>query len=40
MTVRRGGGILPFVASVLAEIGIDLPEDVPERLTDDVVRGA
>jgi len=35
-----GGGILPSVIEVMAEQGIDLGEEFPKPLTDDVVRAA
>lgn len=37
---RPGQGILPSVVTVLAEIGIDVAEEFPKPLTDDVVRAA
>jgi protein-tyrosine-phosphatase len=35
-----GRGILPSVVTVLAEIGIEVDEEFPKPLTDDVVRAA
>jgi len=35
-----GGSILPVVVEVMAEQGIDLADDFPKPLTDDVVRAA
>lgn len=37
---QPGAGILPSVVTVLAEIGIDVSEEFPKPLTDDVVRAA
>ncbi|MFI8593607.1 arsenate reductase ArsC [Microbacterium sp. NPDC078428] len=37
---QPAAGILPSVAEVLAEIGIDVGQDFPKPLTDDVVRAA
>ncbi len=37
---QPSGGILPRVIEVLAEIGIDVGEEFPKPLTDDVVRAA
>ena len=37
---QPGAGILPSVVAVLAEIGIDVAEEFPKPLTDDVVRAA
>lgn len=37
---QPGSGILPSVVQVLAEIGIDVSEEFPKPLTDDVVRAA
>jgi protein-tyrosine-phosphatase len=37
---QPGVGILPSVVTVLAEIGIDVSEEFPKPLTDDVVRAA
>jgi arsenate reductase len=37
---QPGAGILPAVVTVLAEIGIDVSEEFPKPLTDDVVRAA
>lgn len=37
---QPGRGILPSVVAVLAEIGIDVSEEFPKPLTDDVVRAA
>jgi arsenate reductase len=37
---QPGGEILPAVVSVMAELGIDLGEEFPKPLTDDVVRAA
>lgn len=37
---QPGAGILPLVAHVLEEIGIDVSEEFPKPLTDDVVRAA
>lgn len=37
---QPGTGILPSVVAVLAEIGIDVSEEFPKPLTDDVVRAA
>jgi arsenate reductase len=37
---QPGGEILPAVVSVMAELGIDLDEEFPKPLTDDVVRAA
>ncbi|MDX2376872.1 arsenate reductase ArsC [Microbacterium sp. LRZ72] len=37
---QPGAGILPQVQSVLAEIGIQIGEEFPKPLTDDVVRAA
>jgi protein-tyrosine-phosphatase len=35
-----GGGILPLVVEVMGEAGIDLGQEFPKPLTDDVVRAA
>ncbi len=35
-----GSAILPIVAQVMAEDGLDLAEEFPKPLTDDVVRAA
>jgi protein-tyrosine-phosphatase len=35
-----GGSILPTVVDVMAELGIDLADEFPKPLTDDVVRAA
>lgn len=37
---QPGEGILPSVVAVLAELGIDVSEEFPKPLTDDVVRAA
>lgn len=37
---QPGSGILPGVVAVLAEAGIDVSEEFPKPLTDDVVRAA
>lgn len=37
---QPGEGILPSVVKVLAELGIDVSEEFPKPLTDDVVRAA
>ncbi|WP_019181264.1 arsenate reductase ArsC [Microbacterium yannicii] len=37
---QPGSGILPSVVAVLAEVGIDVSEEFPKPLTDDVVRAA
>lgn len=37
---QPGSGILPEVVTVLAEAGIDVGEEFPKPLTDDVVRAA
>lgn len=37
---QPGEGILPSVVAVLAELGIDVSEEFPRPLTDDVVRAA
>lgn len=37
---QPGEGILPSVVTVLAELGIDVSEEFPKPLTDDVVRAA
>jgi len=37
---QPGAGILPSVVTVLAELGIDVSEEFPKPLTDDVVRAA
>ncbi|WP_431778419.1 arsenate reductase ArsC [Microbacterium aurantiacum] len=37
---QPGEGILPTVVEALAEIGIDVSEEFPKPLTDDVVRAA
>jgi arsenate reductase len=37
---QPGQGILPSVVKVLAELGIDVSEEFPKPLTDDVVRAA
>lgn len=37
---QPGEGILPSVVAVLAEVGIDVTEEFPKPLTDDVVRAA
>lgn len=37
---QPGSGILPEVVAVLAEAGIDVGEEFPKPLTDDVVRAA
>lgn len=37
---QPGAGILPSVVAVLAELGIDVEEEFPKPLTDDVVRAA
>lgn len=37
---QPGVGILPSVVTVLAEIGVDVSEEFPKPLTDDVVRAA
>lgn len=37
---QPGEGILPAVAAVLAELGIDVSDEFPKPLTDDVVRAA
>jgi protein-tyrosine-phosphatase len=37
---QPGRGILPSVVAVLAELGIDVTEEFPKPLTDDVVRAA
>lgn len=37
---QPGEGILPSVITVLAELGIDVDEEFPKPLTDDVVRAA
>jgi arsenate reductase len=37
---QPGVGILPSVVEVLAEIGIDVSDEFPKPLTDDVVRAA
>jgi protein-tyrosine-phosphatase len=35
-----GGAILPAVVEVMAEVGVDLGDEFPKPLTDDVVRAA
>jgi arsenate reductase len=37
---QPGHGILPSVVAVLSELGIDVSEEFPKPLTDDVVRAA
>jgi arsenate reductase len=37
---QPGEGVLPSVVAVLAELGIDVSEEFPKPLTDDVVRAA
>lgn len=37
---QPGRGILPAVVEVLAEIGVDVADEFPKPLTDDVVRAA
>jgi protein-tyrosine-phosphatase len=37
---QPGQGILPSVVAVLSELGIDVSEEFPKPLTDDVVRAA
>lgn len=37
---QPGSGVLPGVVAVLAEAGIDVSEEFPKPLTDDVVRAA
>ena len=37
---QPGVGILPSVVAVLDELGIDVSEEFPKPLTDDVVRAA
>jgi arsenate reductase len=37
---QPGKGVLPSVVTVLAEIGIDVADEFPKPLTDDVVRAA